>query len=287
MVKMMKKVAIIILNYKVKTLAIRCLESVLKSDYPNIEIFLLDNNSGDQIEDDISKYEKVTFIQNGSNLGYAKGNNLGIKRALEEGADYVFILNPDTTVNKDTIDILLTRAQQYGAGILGPKVYFGDGKTILYAGGILDKANVLGSHRGVDELDSAQYNKDEGTDYVTGAAMMVSKDVFKKIGFFDERFFLYYEDSDFCYRAKLAGFKIMYIYQAEVVHENGQSTGLGSPLQDYFITRNRMLFASKHLGLRTRFALFREALRNLGSPTRRLALFDFLVGNFGKGSFIK
>lgn len=279
----MKKVAVVILNYRVRDLTVKCIKSVLKSDYKNIEVIVVDNASFDGIAEEIKKYKDVIFIQSEKNLGYSGGNNLGIKKALNNQADYVFILNPDTTITKDTIDILLARAEQYKADIVGPKIYFEDSKNIWYAGGIFDKNNVLGSHRGVDEPDTKKYDKDEETDYVTGAAILVRKQVFEKIGLFDERYFLYYEDADFCFRAKQAGFKIMYIFQSVIYHKNAQSTGLGTPLQDYYITRNRMLFASKFLSLRTRFALLREAVRNLSSKPRRKAFFDFLLGNFGKG----
>lgn len=279
----MKKVCVVVLNYKVPELTLKCIKSVQKSDYSNISIIVVDNNSGDGIEEEINKIPDVIFIQTGKNLGYSGGNNVGIKKALEGDADYVFVLNPDTTINKDTIDILLTRAEQYKAGVVGPKVYFEGTKKIWFAGGVLDKLNVLGSHIGVDKQDDGQFDKDEEVDYITGAALFVKREVFEKIGLFDDRYFLYYEDSDFCFRAKLAGFKVMYIYQAEVSHKNAQSTGLGSPLQDYYITRNRMLFASKFLPFRTRLALIREGLKSAKYPARRKALFDYLSGRFGKG----
>lgn len=279
----MKKVCVVILNYKVCELTLRCIKSVQKSDYTNIQLIVVDNNSGDNLEEEIKKLSDIEFIQTGKNLGYSGGNNVGIKKALDMGADYVFILNPDATVDKDTIDILLTRAEQYQAGVVGPKIYFEGTKKIWFAGGVFDQANVLGSHRGVNEEDHGQFNQDLEVDFVSGAALFVNSKVFKKIGLFDERYFLYYEDSDFCYRAKRSGFKVMYIYQAEVSHKNAQSTGLGSPLQDYYITRNRMLFASKFLTFRTKLALIREALRNAKYPARRKALFDFLSGQFGKG----
>lgn len=286
----MKKVAVIILNYKVKIQTMKCIESVQKSNYENIQIYVIDNNSGDGIGEEIEKIKSVSFVQNKENAGYSGGNNLGIKKAIEDGVDYMFILNPDTTVDKDAIEFLVSAVDSEDVGISGPKIFFStpDGsEKIWYAGGVFDKDNVIGKHRGVDEQDHGQYEQKEETGFVSGAAMMVKKEVFEKIGFFDENYFLYYEDSDFCFRAKQAGFKIMYEPRAIVYHENAKSTGLGSNLQDYFITRNRMLFASKFLPFRTRFALFREAIRNINNPTRRLAFGDFLLGKFGKGSFLK
>lgn len=205
---------------------------------------------------------------------------------MNDNFELIFILNPDTTVEKNTIRILVTKMEKFEASIVSPKIYFTGTKSIWYAGGIFDKSNVLGSHRGVDEEDKGQYDESIETDFATGAAMMVRRDVFDSIGLLDKRYFLYYEESDFCFRAKKAGFKTMYIPESVVEHSNAASTGLGSPLQDYFITRNRMLFAKKFLSLRTQFALLREGLRNLRIPARRLALIDFLLGRFEKGSFI-
>lgn len=281
------KVAVVILNFKTKNDTLKCIKSVKQSDFKDFEIIVVDNHSGDDLEEEIKKIKDINFVQSEDNLGYTGGNNLGIKKALEQQAEYVFILNADTEIEKKALGNMVAAAEKENAGILGPKILFSDKKTIWYAGGALDLNNVLGGHRGINENDEGQYDKIEETDSVTGGAMMVNRKVFGSIGLFDERYFLYYEDSDFCYRAKKAGFKLIYIPSAIVYHENAKSAGLGSPLQDYFITRNRMLFASKFLPFRTRFALFREALRNLGNPVRRLAFFDFLTGNFGKGSFLK
>ena len=278
----MNKVAVIILNYRIKELILKCIESVKKSTYKNLDIIIVDNSPEEGLGELVDN--NIQYLPN-RNTGYTGGNNLGIKKALESSPDFIFILNPDTIIDKDAIKYLVETLEDENAGIVGPKILFSDKKTIWYAGGIFDTANVIGKHKGVDELDNEKYEKLEETDYVTGAAMFVSKEVFQKIGFFDEKYFLYYEDSDFSKRAKEAGFKVLYQPKAMVYHENAQSTGLGSPLQDYFITRNRMLYASKFLPFRTRFALFREALKNLGNPIRRLALWDFLMGNFGKGSF--
>jgi len=278
------KIAVIILNFKVKNLILKCIESVKQSTFKDLEIVVVDNSPQEGLGVLIDK--DITYLPN-ENTGYTGGNNLGIKEALKGSTDYVFILNPDTEIEKDTIRILKETAEKENAGIIGSKILFSDKKTIWYAGGILDRNNVIGKHRGVDELDKGQYDSLSETDYVTGAALFASKEVFEKVGLFDEKYFLYYEDSDLSRRAKDAGFKVLYQPKAIVYHENAQSTGLGSPLQDYFITRNRMLYASKFLPFRTRFALFREALRNLDKPMRRLALWDFLTGNFGKGSYSK
>lgn len=278
----MKKIAVVIVNYKLKDEVLKCVQSVKDNDYKDLQIILVDNNSNDGLEKE--KGKDILFIQTGKNLGYAGGNNIGIKKALEAGCDFIFILNPDTTIDKKAIDVLVKKAKSTQGDILGPKIYFNSSKKIWFAGGKFDKLNVLGSHIGVDEVDRGQYENEVEVDFVTGAAMFVKREVFEKIGYFDEKYFLYYEDSDFCFRAKKAGFKIIYIPTAIIYHQNAKSTGLGSSLQDYFITRNRLVFASKFLNLRTQIALFKEALRNFKNPNRRRALIDFIICNLGKGS---
>lgn len=287
----MKTVGVVILNYKVRIQLKKCVEDVKKSTHSVLKIYVVDNNSKDGSEDDFKDDKSVTFIQTGSNKGYSGGNNMGVKKALEDGCDFIFVLNPDTEIDRYAIEHLVGPFADDSIGITGPKIYFLEGekktcKKIWFAGGVFDALNVYGVHKGVNQIDNGQFEKKEKSDFITGAAIMIRKEVFERIGLFDEDFFLYYEDTDFCLRASGAGFKILLVPQAIVYHANAQSTGLGSGLQDYFITRNRMLLASKFLSWRTRFALFREGLRNAGNKTRRIALIDFLLGRLGKGSFI-
>lgn len=279
-----EKVSIVILNYKVRSQAIECIQSVQKSSYKNIEIIVVDNNSEDSLQEGVKKMKGVHFIQSLSNLGYTGGNNLGIEYALGNNSQYIFILNPDTLIDELCIENLLAGAKKFNAQIVGPKIYFKNTNKIWFAGGLFDTKNVLGSHIGVDEEDVGQYDKEIETDYVTGGAMFVESLVFKEIGLFDDNYFLYYEDSDFCLRAKKKGYKMMYLPKAVVHHANAQSTGLGSPLQDYYITRNRMILAKKFLPVRTQFALIREALRNISKPVRRKAFIDFLLGRWGRAN---
>ncbi len=283
----MEKVAVVILNFKVAGYTLKAVESVLKSTHKSIEIIVVDNNSKDDIKTRLEKYPKVKFIQSGDNLGYAGGNNVGINAALKTDAEYIFILNPDATVTEETISMLLKGMKEHQADVANPKIYFADSNNLWFGGKVFDKANVLSSHQGVNEKDKGQYDKPTKLEDVTGAALMVKRQVFEKIGLFDEKFFMYYEDLDFATRTLKAGFKIMYLPKAIVYHANAKSAGLGSPLQDYFITRNRMLYGRKYLPLRTQLALLREAWRNRKRPERKLALKDFLMGKFEKGSFIK
>lgn len=280
----MAKVAVIILNYKLKNDTLEAVYSVLQSDFTDIEVVVVDNNSGDGIEEEVKKIRGLTFIQTGANLGYTGGNNIGIKYALTTNCEYIFILNPDAMMKKDAIRFLVAASQSMLADIVGPKILFHDGQTIWYAGGTTDTNNV-GVHRGLDEKDNGQYDTLSETDFVTGAAIFVRRGVFERIGIFDEKYFLYMEDVDFCYRAKKVGIKIVYQPKAVVFHKNAKSTGLGSSRQDYYFTRNRLRFAFKFLPLRTRLALIRHVLSRIYILSRARAFFDFIICYGGKGSY--
>ncbi|MBI2594623.1 glycosyltransferase family 2 protein [Candidatus Curtissbacteria bacterium] len=295
------KIAIVVLNYNGLADTLECLESLkkLKKDGFEIITIVVDNNSQDGSPGTFSKLRRIVFIKNNQNLGYSGGNNVGIKLALRRGADYILILNNDTLVDQDLL-VNLTRATKY-ADIICPKIYFApgfefhkdrypksdQGRVIWYAGGRIDWQNILGIHFGVDKVDHRQFSKRKEIDLATGACFLAKRKVFEKIGFFDEKYFLYLEDMDFCVRAKKAGFKILFEPKAVLWHKNASSAGgSGSPLQDYYITRNRLLFAFKYASIRTKLAVFRQTLSQIGNSTKRQAFLDFLKGKFGPGSFI-
>ena len=296
------KLAIVILNFNGLDDTLSCLDSVrkLKSDNIFLETIVVDNFSSDGSQEALSKIKDINFIQNQDNLGYAGGNNVGANYAIKRGADAVLILNNDTIVDQKLILNLVTVLDK--GDIISPKIYFAKGfefhrsryasknlgKVIWSAGGEIDWSNVLGKHLGVDEVDKGQFAKRKQITFATGACIFVKREVFEKIGYFDEKYFLYLEDMDFCVRAKNAKFKIIFEPGAVVWHKNaGSSGGSGSVLQDYFITRNRLLFAYKYASLKTKFAVLRQVLRQIKSPIKRKAFLDFLMFNFGKGSYIK
>lgn len=301
----MRKVAIVILNWNGKSDTLECLKSLekLKTTGYQIQTFVVDNGSVDGSADAVKdKYENVNLVKKRENLGFAEGNNVGIKRALNGGTDFIVLINNDTIIDRDLISGLVDAfGNHQDIGIVSPKIYFakgfefhksrykrGDlGKVIWYAGGMIDWDNVLGSHRGVDEVDKGQYNTVVETDFATGCCMAIKTEVFKKIGFFDKEYFLYLEDMDFCQRVKNAGFKILYTPSAYLWHKVAKSSGIGSGLNDYYITRNRLLFGSKYASVRARFALLRESLKLLvnGRPWQRRGVLDFYFGNFGRGSY--
>ncbi len=291
----MNKIAIIILNYNSHQNTVECIKSVKKLKKTNyqLEIIVIDNNSQDNSKEILQNINGITYIESDKNLGYAGGNNLGIKLALKKECQYLLIINNDTIVDKNLLVYLLINSIK--ADIIAPKIYFAPGnefhkdrymqenlgKVIWFAGGKIDWNNIMGIHIGVDEVDTGQFNKKREIDFATGACMFISRKVFEKIGQFDEKYFLYLEDMDFSYRAKKAGFKILFEPKAVIWHKNAQSAGgSGSNLQDYYITRNRLLFAFKFAKLKTKLAVLKQAILQIKNKTKRQALFDFLTMKF-------
>ncbi len=301
------KLAIVIINYNTPGDTVACLESIKKATLPKdlkIETTLVDNaSSDDSIHIFKNKYPEINLIESPTNLGFAGGNNLGIQSALIENPTHILLLNPDTLVDKNFFTHLLNSAiTEPQVGIVSPLIYFASGyefqnryskkdlgKVIWYAGGIMDWNNVLGSHAHVDEVDHGELNNPSDTDFATGACMLIKRQVIDQIGLLNEKYFLYLEDLEFCQRAKRAGWQIVFDPRPKVWHKVSQSSGIGSSLNDYFITRNRLLFGMKYTHFRTKFALLREAFRKLtyGTDAQKTAIKDFFLGHLGRGSWLK
>ncbi len=297
----MKHVTIVIVNWNGKKDTIECLTSLskLSAVICQLSAIVVDNGStDDSVQAVRKKFPQAHVIEVGRNLGFAGGNNVGIRRALERGAEFVWLLNNDTIVDKNAVSALVDACKDPCVGIAGSKIYFApgsefhkeryqkpeQGKVLWYAGGLIDWQNMYASHRGVNEVDKGQYDKTEETLFVTGCSMMVKKEVFEKIGLLDEKFFAYLEDLDFCLRAKQEGYTLLYEPKSKLWHKNAGSSGVGSGLHQYYMTRNRFLVGMRYASLRTKFALTREAMRFVfvGPSIYRKAVIDAMIGKWGK-----
>lgn len=303
----MKNVFVSILNFNGRKNTLECIESLKKIIKPNykLTILVIDNGSIEKLNLDDDSWGNINLkvIRQEKNLGFSGGHNIGFKYALSNGADYVVILNNDTYVDKNFLSELLKVAEKDSKiGILASKIYFAPGfeyhknrydkkelgKVFWYAGGEMDWKNIIGHHRGVDSIDKGQFDQIEETELATGCCMMIKREVLEKVGIFDDRYYLYYEDSDLNIRVKKAGFKIMFVPRSVIFHKNaGSAGGSGSTLQDYYITRNRLLFGMKYAPIRAKFALFRESIKVLlaGRYWQRRGIADFYLGKLGKGSY--
>ena len=299
----MKKqtVVVVLANWNGLTDTLTCLESLMKLKIQNskLKTIVVDNGSTDDSVATIrKKFRDVKIVENGKNLGFTGGNNVGIRLALKNGADFVWLLNNDTVVEKNSLTSLIDACSERTVGVVGSKIYFAPGReyhkeryghidrgrVLWYAGGIIDWNNMYASHRGVDEVDKGQYDAVAETSFVTGCSMMVKKEVFEKIGFLDEKFFAYLEDLDFCLRAKQTGYTLLYEPQSILWHKNAGSSGVGSKLHQYYMTRNRLLVGMRYGPVRTKLALAREAMRFMvmGPSIQRKAVMDAMIGRWGK-----
>lgn len=300
----MKKIFITLLTFNDNPATWNCLKSLESQKKNNFSLFVVvvDNASVEKFypKDNYKNFELIV-LRNEKNLGFSGGQNTGIKFALENGADFITILNNDTIADPNLIEELLGAIKD-NVGIAVPKIYFAKGheyhkekykkddlgKVIWYAGAVMDWDNIIGTHRGVDEVDHDQYQIQEETEVATGCCMMVRKEVFENVGLFDERFFLYYEDGDLSMRVKSAGYKIIYTPRAFLWHLNAKATGgSGSSLQDYYISRNRMLFGFGYASVKTKLALFKESLKILtnGRHWQKIGIKDYYLKRFGKGTY--
>lgn len=298
----MSQIAIVIVNWNGKKDTLRCLASLqkLKVSKYKITVTIVDNESSDaSVEVIRKKFPHVYIIENDKNLGFTGGNNVGISHVLREGASLVWLLNNDTFVDEHALDELISSFTDQYIGIAGSKIYFAPGhefhkdrytsnergNVLWYAGGTIDWNNMYASHRGVDEVDTGQYNQLEETPFITGCSMMIKRNVFETVGMFDDRYYLYLEDVDFCLRTQRAGYKTIYVPSSKIWHVNaGSSGGPGNILHEYYFTRNRLLLGLRFAPLRTKIALIREAMRFLfqGSSIKKQAVIDMIVGKFGR-----
>lgn len=305
--KKIPKVSVIILTWNAASRIKEQLNnlSTLKTDGLNVEVVVVDNDSKDKTSEIAKNYKfknlKYHFIQNSRNLGFAEGNNVGISYALDSGAEYIALQNDDTILDKNLlINIVAEHLNFPDAGAISPKIYFAKGyeykkhykekdlgKIIWYAGGNIDWNNIYGSNHGVDQVDIGQFDTARDTDFTTGCFVIYKREALEKIGLYDKRYYLYMEDADHAQRLIRGGFRVLYSGKGWLWHKVSQGSGIGSELNDYYLTRNRMLFGMTYGKLRTKFALTRESIKLLliGRTWQKVGIRDYYLGRFGRGSW--
>ncbi|GBF80945.1 glycosyltransferase family 2 protein [Aphanothece sacrum] len=260
------KILIIILNWNGKKDTLECLESSTKIDYDNYEIVVVDNGSTDDSVKSIrEKYSHIKIIENNANLGYAEGNNVGIRYALSENTDYILLLNNDTIVDKNLLTNFIKASENYPkAGIFGAKIYYFDTPNkIWFAGGTWQLEKAKSEHIGGNEIDdSGFWNDVKEVDYACGCALLIKSEVIQKIGLLESRFFLTWEELDWCYRAKKLGYQSLIVPSAKVWHKISASFvgGAGKFHQQYFMERNRLLWMEKHLQLNQIISVYKRII---------------------------
>jgi GT2 family glycosyltransferase len=263
------RVGIVVLNWNGARDTIACLESLEHLDYASFAVVVVDNGSSD---DSLALIRgrswdlELEVIETGENLGYAGGNNVGIRRAIELGCEFVLVLNNDTVVAPNLLDRLVAAAEASPAdGVFGPYILYTDRPdTLWFAGGRWNPDEFVFEYVGQDRPLVAFGSVGAASDYVCGAALFARTSVVQRIGLLDTRFFLVCEEADWCYRARRAGFGCRMVPEARVWHKVGASFGTeASPLRRYYSTRNELLWAEKNLPFKGWAAIVTRSVRRL------------------------
>lgn len=243
------------LNWNQEADTLECLDSLAEITYPNFTIFLVDNGSTDGSAEAISQWTRngrqVELIRNERNLGFISGSNVGIRAALKENTDYLFLLNNDTVVTPGFLQVLVDVAERStDTGVVGPKIYqYGSDRMLDSAGTRTVEWLAQGFLRGHGETDCGQYDREEEVPYITGTALLIKRTVVERIGLMDEDYFNYFDDFDWGCRARRAGYRLDYVPKSVIFHKGSMAIKFGSPFYRYHMIRSRVLFARKHIPL--------------------------------------
>ena len=247
--------SIITVNYNGVDDTCELIDSIPFND--NMEVIVVDNASkNDEASIIRQKYPQVFVLRSGKNLGFAGGNNLGIKAAKGK---YLFLVNNDTIFKDFNANVLIARLESSPQiGMVCPKIRFAWGNyPIQFAGYIpLSPITIRNHSIGFGEEDKEQYDTPHPTPYAHGAAMMLKREIIEKVGIMPECYFLYYEELDWSMMITRAGYEIWYEPACTIYHKESQSTGQNSPLRTFFITRNRLLLVKRNFKGLTKYASY-------------------------------
>ncbi|HUV03877.1 MAG TPA: glycosyltransferase family 2 protein [Armatimonadota bacterium] len=248
-------VGVLIVTRNRKADVLECVEAVMRSSYRHRAVYVVDNASTDGSSQAIAEqYPDVRVIRSGENLGFAGGNNLGMAGMLDDGVDAVFLINDDAVVAQDGLEKLVDGLRDSTVAVVSPKVLLhGEPGVIWSAGGRVDPRTGVSVQRHYGEADRGQADEVAEIDYAIGCAMLVSADVIRRVGLMDSRYFMYYEEADWCRRIRHADYRIMYVPQSRVWHKVIRG-GDGRNHAAYYFCRNRLLY-----------------LRSAGVPASRIA----------------
>ena len=242
-----KSVVVILVNWNGKCDTLECLSSLRSDIYPNKHVMVVDNGSRDDSVRIIrERYPEVEVLSVGQNLGFTGGNNVGISRALNEGADYIFLLNNDTTLEPEAITVLIATAEQNAtAGLLTPLIHYYDQPGEAWFGG---SALDINQGQAVHENGTSPPKGASAREvpWASGCAMLLPASVMMQIEGFDNRFFLNWEDVDLSLRVRKAGYKILLVPAALIYHKVGRSLANASGAGLYYYVRNRLLLLRIH-----------------------------------------
>lgn len=256
-----RKIGIVTVLYNSEKVLQDFFISLNRQTYKDFILYIIDNASSDcsiefahrlAKEMDFQSY----FICNNQNCGVAKGNNQGIKKALLDGCDYILLSNNDIVLNENCIELLLEKSKSDDIKVVVPKIYFYNSEYLWYAGGRFIDYKGAVAHWGYMERDASEYNEAKFVEYAPTCVALIHSSVFSEIGYFDEKYFVYYDDTDFMRRLKLSKINVLYYPQAFLWHKESMSTGgMKSDFSIYYMSRNQIFYILKYFN-RTKLVLF-------------------------------
>ena len=300
-------ICIILINWNNASDTIDCLRSLTAVTYQNFEIVVVDNGSTDgSVQKIKSNFPDVPLLQTGENLGFVGGNNFVISHPQYQHYDGFLLLNNDTLVSPEFLTILVQSFQRdQEVGIIGPSIYYHDApETIWSAGGKINWRTGLTTMMNIGEKNFGQMGSEpRQVDFVTGCALLIKRSVVNQIGFLDPRFFAYYEEIEWCVRARRAGFKVLHVPDSAIWHKISLVAREASPIVHYYMVRNRLLFL-KLTGAKTSAwisTLVLDYLRTIVSWSVKpkwkykresrdvmlLAIKDYFLGKFGQKDLVE
>jgi GT2 family glycosyltransferase len=283
-----REVGLVTVTYNSSEVIDEFMNSVLDQTYKNFVLYIIDNNSSDDTLQKLNEYDnynsRIRLIKNNKNLGVAEGNNQGINECIQQKHDYTLLINNDTVFDSLLIESLVIQANS-GNTIVVPKImYYDIPEKIWFAGGRFTYTSLRGlffggltHHDGVDQnIDDPKYNQVRFIEYASTCCMLIETIVFSKTGLMDERYFVYYDDTDFCARLKKLNFNILFVPSIKMYHKVSSLTkGFKSDFSIYYYTRNTVFFIRKNIsilqgyimilffeiGLLIRFILMKDSLK--------------------------
>lgn len=289
---MSPKIGIVIVNYNGLSYQNEAIRSIMSQTYSNYEIIVVDNNSTDGSIDVLrQEFKDVHIIETGDNLGVAAGNNIGIRYALKLRVEYVMLLNNDVILAPNLVEILVEKASK--RVITVPKIFYYSKKKIIWsAGGYVDWKTGIPNHIGDNHRDAPKFNVERYVEIAPTCCMLIHKNVFKCVGYMDEKYFMYYDDTDFCIRANLKKYKILYVPSAVMWHKvSSSSGGFTSKVTCYYLGRNILYFMDKY---KTRiktgkaqylWRLVRNSGKNENLKYRLIGAIDYFLGKMYRKDF--
>lgn len=245
-------IGVVTVTYNSGTVLAPFLRSLASQSYRNFRLYAVDNASRDDSVELLKSWSDMrrTLILNQNNLGIAEGNNQGVRAALADGCDCVLFLNNDIEFEPETFQILIDEIETLRCDLLCPKILFADAVHIWSAGGsFYPHKGFLGFHFGEGEVDTGQYGTRRRVQHGPACCLLIRAGVFARIGMIDPKYFVYWDDTDFSYRAWRAGLSMYYTPYAQILHKVSSLTG--GPTSEFTIrynTRGHVYFMLKHLG---------------------------------------